>query len=37
MKNPYEIQIPALDARMMEAAEARQLSLAKPPRSLGVL
>ena len=37
MKNPYEIQIPALDARMMEAAEARQLSLAKPPKSLGVL
>ena len=37
MKNSYEIQIPALDARMMEAAEARQLSLAKPPRSLGVL
>ena len=37
MNNPYEVVIPALDAQMMEAAEARQLSLAKPPKSLGVL
>ena len=37
MMNPYDIQIPALDAGMMEAAQARQLALAKPPRSLGVL
>lgn len=37
MNSPYEIAIPGLDARMMEAAEARQLSLAKPPKSLGVL
>ena len=37
MMNPYEIEIPALDGEMMAAAEARQLSLAKPPRSLGML
>ena len=37
MKNPYEIVIPELDKEMMAAAEARQDSLAKPPKSLGVL
>ena len=37
MMNPYEIEISALDGEMMAAAEARQLSLAKPPRSLGML
>src|SRR5699024_7452476 len=35
--NPYDIQIPALNARAMAEAEARQAALAKPPKSLGVL
>ena len=37
MINPYEIKIPALDAEVMHAAEARQNALAKPPHSLGML
>ena len=37
MINPYEIQIPAIDAGVMQAAEARQNALAKPPHSLGML
>lgn len=35
--NSYDIQIPALNARAMAEAEARQAALAKPPKSLGVL
>ena len=37
MFNPYEIEIPAIDAASMAAAQVRQDSLAKPPKSLGLL
>lgn len=37
MNNLCEIKIPPLDKDCMAQAEARQLSLAKPPHSLGVL
>lgn len=37
MIQPYEIQIPPLDAEQMRLARQRQDQLAKPPRSLGVL
>lgn len=37
MINPYEIAIPMLDMEAMKAAHVRQASLAKPPRSLGML
>lgn len=37
MFDPYKIQIPPLDADMMERALQQQESLAKPPKSLGVL
>lgn len=37
MFNPYEIQIQPLNQNAMQNAEERQASLAKPPRSLGVL
>ena len=37
MMNPYEIDIPTLDEKVMKGAWARQDALAKPPRSLGVM
>jgi len=37
MIHPYEIRIPDLKQEAMDAAQARQASLAKPPHSLGVL
>lgn len=37
MISPYEIRIPELNITAMDAAAARQASLAKPPKSLGVL
>lgn len=35
--NPYEIKIAPLNADAMRRAEERQISLAKPPKSLGML
>lgn len=37
MNNPYNMEIPPLDEKRMAEAEQRQLALAKPPHSLGVL
>lgn len=37
MSNPYAVVVPPLDDACMAEAEARQMALAKPPRSLGVL